>query len=67
MTYRNTLIQRSRNFESENAEPAVLDYLQVRNQQCLQAWHKRRVKHALTANALSLRSASAAHPDTTRS
>ncbi len=47
MTYRNTLIERSRNFESENAEPAVLDYLQLRNRQCLQAWHLRRMKYAL--------------------
>lgn len=65
MTYRNTLIERSRNFESENAEPAVLDYLQLRNRQCLEAWHQRRVKYAL--KAVSLRSASAEHPSTTRS
>jgi hypothetical protein len=47
MTYRNTLIERSRTFEAENAEPQVLDYLQLRNRQCLQAWHLRRVKYAL--------------------
>ena len=47
MTYRNTLIERSRNFASENAEPAVLDYLQLRNRHCLQAWYQRRVKYAL--------------------
>jgi hypothetical protein len=60
MTYRNTLIERSRNFEWENAEPAVLDYLQLRNRQCLQAWHQRRVKHALKAAAQAARSAEAA-------
>lgn len=49
MTYRNTLIERSRNFASENAEPAVLDYLQLRNRHCLQAWYQRRVKYALNA------------------
>ena len=47
MTYRNTLIERSRQFESENDEPAVLDYLQLRNRQCLYAWQMKRVKYAL--------------------
>lgn len=51
MTYRNTLIERSRNFASENAEPEILDYLQLRNRRCLQAWHQRRVKYALNAAA----------------
>ena len=51
MTYRNTLIERSRNFATENAEPAILDYLQLRNRQCLQAWHRRRVKYALNLAA----------------
>ncbi len=49
MTYRNTLIERSRDFASEDAEPAVLDYLQLRNRHCLQAWHQRRVTYALSA------------------
>ena len=56
MTYRNTLIERSRIFESENAEPAILDYLQLRNRSCLQAWHQRRVKYALNAAAQAARS-----------
>jgi hypothetical protein len=55
MTYRNTLIERSRIFESENSEPVVLDYLQLRNRQCLQAWHLRRVKHALQASTQTAR------------
>jgi hypothetical protein len=55
MTYRNTLIERSRIFAAENAEPAVLDYLQLRNRQCLQAWHMRRVKHALNAASMGSR------------
>ena len=49
MTYRNTLIERSRRFESEHDEPAVLDYLQLRNRQCLYAWRLKRVEHALAA------------------
>jgi hypothetical protein len=60
MTYRNTLIERSRNFEAENAEPEVLDYLQLRNRQCLQAWHLRRVKYAL--NSVSSQAARGAAP-----
>jgi hypothetical protein len=64
MTYRNTLIERSRIFESENAEPAILDYLQLRNRYCLQAWHQRRVKYALNAVAQAARSpdANRTHP-----
>ena len=50
MTYRNTLIERSRQFESENDEPVVLDYLQLRNRQCLYAWQMKRAQYAL-ANA----------------
>jgi hypothetical protein len=57
MTYRNTLIQRSQNFQSEHAEPSVLDYLQLRNRQCLEAWYQRRVKHALNAAAQATREA----------
>jgi hypothetical protein len=49
MTYRNTLIERSRQFESENDEPVVLDYLQLRNRQCLYAWQMKRVKYALAS------------------
>jgi hypothetical protein len=51
MTYRNTLIERSQNFASENAEPEILDYLQLRNRRCLQAWQQRRVKYALNVAA----------------
>ena len=47
MTYRNTLIERSRLYESEHEDPVVLDYLQLRNRQCLNAWHRRRVQYAL--------------------
>jgi hypothetical protein len=47
MTYRNALIERSRQFESENDEPAVLDYLQLRNRQCLYAWQMKRAEYAL--------------------
>jgi hypothetical protein len=57
MTYRNTLIERSQNFQSENAEPSVLDYLQLRNRQCLEAWYQRRVKYALNAVAQATRQA----------
>ncbi len=55
MTYRNTLIERSRIFASENAEPAILDYLQLRNRSCLRAWHQRRVQYALNAVAQAAR------------
>ena len=61
MTYRNTLIERSRNFEAENAEPQVLDYLQLRNRQCLQAWHLRRVKYALNGVAQAARAVAASN------
>ncbi|HEY1899926.1 MAG TPA: hypothetical protein VGG49_09050 [Steroidobacteraceae bacterium] len=47
MTYRNTLIERSRQFESEHEDPVVLDYLQLRNRQCLNAWRMKRVQYAL--------------------
>ena len=57
MTYRNTLIERSRQFESENAEPAVLDYLQLRNRQCLYAWRMKRAEQALAAVRQGSRSA----------
>ena len=62
MTYRNTLIERSRNFASENAEPAVLDYLQLRNRHCLQAWHQRRVTYALNAATQAARGPQADRP-----
>jgi hypothetical protein len=45
MTYRNTLIERTRQFESQNDEPAVLDYLQLRNRQCLYDWQVRRAEY----------------------
>ncbi len=44
MTYRNTLIERTRQFESQSDEPAVLDYLQLRNRQCLYDWQLRRAE-----------------------
>jgi hypothetical protein len=59
MTYRNTLIERSRLFASENAEPVILNYLQLRNRSCLQAWHQRRVQYALNAAAQAARSTDA--------
>lgn len=49
MTYRNTLIERTRQFESQNDEPAVLDYLQLRNRQCLYDWQVRRAEYELSA------------------
>jgi hypothetical protein len=69
MTYRNTLIERSRQFESENDEPAVLDYLQLRNRQCLYAWQMKRVKHALATARLAFSppTGSAEYLRTTRS
>ncbi len=48
MTYRNTLIERTRQF-TETSEPAVLDYLQMRNRQCLYEWQVRRAQHALSS------------------
>jgi hypothetical protein len=60
MTYRNTLIERSRQFESENDEPVVLDYLQLRNRQCLYAWQMKRVKYALASARQGSRPASEA-------
>jgi hypothetical protein len=69
MTYRNTLIERSRQFEAENDEPAVLDYLQLRNRQCLYAWQMKRVKYALAnaRQAFSPPTASTEYLHTTRS
>ncbi len=49
MTYRNTLIERTRQFESQNDEPAVLDYLQLRNRQCLYDWQVRRAEYEMSA------------------
>ncbi len=66
MTYRNTLIERTRQFESRSDEPAVLDYLQLRNRQCLYDWQLRRAEFERSAqrsrlqpqdSGLSLRSA----------
>ncbi len=51
MTYRNTLIERSRQFEALN-EPVVLDYLQLRNRQCLDAWRRKRAAHARLGSTL---------------
>jgi hypothetical protein len=53
MTYRNTLIERTRLFESQNDEPAVLDYLQLRNRQCLYDWQVRRAEYELSTRRLS--------------
>lgn len=52
MTYRNTLIERTRQFESLNDEPAVLDYLQLRNRQCLYDWQVRRAEYALAKRSV---------------
>jgi hypothetical protein len=49
MTYRNSLLERSRNFALQHDEPVVLDYLQLRNRQCFDAWQQRRAKYALNA------------------
>jgi hypothetical protein len=49
MSYRNNLLERSRNFALENDEPVVLDYLQLRNRQCFDAWQRRRAQYALKA------------------
>jgi hypothetical protein len=58
MSYRNELIERTRAFESQNSEPAVLDYLQLRNRQCLYAWQLRRAQYELsTQRARTLRGA----------
>jgi hypothetical protein len=49
----------------------VLDYLQLRNRQCLHAWRMKRVEHALAGarlpGSLSLPTASAEYLRTTRS
>ncbi len=60
MTYRNTLIERSRQFESQNEEPVVLDYLQLRNRQCLYAWRLRRVQYPQGAAPQIVRAAATA-------
>ena len=52
MTYRNTLIERTRQFEAQSDEPAVLDYLQLRNRQCLYDWQVRRAEHEMSARTL---------------
>ncbi|HEY6458278.1 MAG TPA: hypothetical protein VIY90_23620 [Steroidobacteraceae bacterium] len=49
MTYRNALIERTRQFESQSDEPAVLDYLQLRNRQCLYAWQLRRAEFEMSS------------------
>jgi hypothetical protein len=49
MTYRNTLIARTQHLESEPDEPAVLDYLQLRNRQCLYDWQVRRAEYESAA------------------
>jgi hypothetical protein len=49
MTYRNTLIERTRQYESQSDEPAVLDYLQLRNRQCLYDWQLRRAEFELSS------------------
>jgi hypothetical protein len=49
MTYRNTLIERTRQFESQSDEPAILDYLQLRNRQCLYDWQLRRAEFEISS------------------
>jgi hypothetical protein len=49
MTYRNTLIERTRQFESQSDEPAILDYLQLRNRQCLYDWQLRRAEFEMSS------------------
>ena len=49
MTYRNTLIERTRQFQSQSDEPAILDYLQLRNRQCLYDWQVRRAEYEMSA------------------
>lgn len=49
MTYRNALIERTLNVNSGADEPAVLDYLQLRNRQCLYAWRIRRAEYEMAA------------------
>lgn len=60
MSYRNTLIERSRQFAAENDEPAILDYLQLRNRQCLYAWQIKRANHVLDSVRQAFRSAAEA-------
>ena len=64
MTYRNALIERARQFDLHSDEPNVLDYLQLRNRECLYAWHLRRMKHELQAQISHL-TASTRYPSTT--
>lgn len=53
--YRNILIERHRTFEM-GTEPRVLDYLDERNNHCLQEWHKRlAVHHLRTQKQMSLK------------
>jgi hypothetical protein len=47
MTYRSTLIERMRDFDPDADEPAVLDYLQFRNRQCLYAWRVKRAEYEM--------------------
>jgi hypothetical protein len=49
MSYRNTLIERTRQYESQSDEPAVLDYLQLRNRQCLYDWQLRRAEFEMSS------------------
>jgi uncharacterized protein YdaU (DUF1376 family) len=41
------LLERGRQVEAQALEPSVLDYVEFRNQQGLDAWHRRRVEHEL--------------------
>ena len=52
MTYRNTLIERTRQYESQSDEPVVLDYLQLRNRQCLYEWQVRRAEYEMSSRRL---------------
>lgn len=47
MSYRHLLLDATRQFEGLQAEPSVLDYLQLQNQECLRAWHDRKLAHFL--------------------
>jgi hypothetical protein len=41
------LLERGRQVEAQALEPSVLDYVDFRNQQCLDAWRRRRLEHEL--------------------
>jgi hypothetical protein len=41
------LLERGRQVEAQALEPSVLDYVEFRNQQCLDAWRRRRLEHEL--------------------